>query len=71
MFEDCAWTPTRILHEIIADLQSLQGFWVEWDERLPLSTQQYLVQVSTSDGKFFQIDMSIMEDLGPWDEESC
>ena len=30
MDDCCEWTDIKLVHEIIADLQSLQGAWVEW-----------------------------------------
>jgi hypothetical protein len=59
--EDGDWTPMRLIHEIVADLESLQGASVEWGKKSPFTTNEYLVRILTGDGKVFDVDVSITE----------
>ena len=61
MIEECEWTPTWIIHEIVADLESIQGIGVEWEHKWPFDGQQHWLGVSTIDGRFFEVQISITE----------
>ena len=61
MIGNCEWTPIRLVHEIIADLESLQGASVEWDSVWPYSSNEFLIRMSTGDEKEFEIRISISE----------
>ena len=59
MIDDCDWTPTKLIHEIVADLGSIQGFCVELENRWPFNSGDYRVFVSTSAGQNFELEISI------------
>ena len=61
MDDDCEWTETLLGHEIIADLESLQGVAIEWEQEWSVAGHRFLVQVATGDGRTFAVDISIAE----------
>ena len=51
----------RLVHEIVADLESLQGASVEWDNVWPYSSGEFLIRICTADEKEFEIQVSVAE----------
>ena len=62
MDDDCSWSTTRLGHEIIADLESLQGVSVEWEQMWPYDGGQFHLLVATADGELFNMEISIKGD---------
>ena len=55
----CEWTETKLVDEIIADIQSLQGAWVEWVTLGEPDAEEALARVSfcphDNGGKVFRL----------------
>ena len=64
MGDCCEWTGTMLVHKIIADLQSLQGAWVEWMILGEPDAREALTRVSfyphDNDGKVFRLRLEFV-----------
>ena len=68
MGDCCEWTATKLVHEIIADLQSLQGAWVEWIALGESDTREAIARVSfhphENGGKVLRLRLELVGDSG-------
>lgn len=64
MDDCCEWTEIKLVHEIIADLQSLQGTWVEWMTMGQPGEMQTLARVSFHypDQKVFRLRLELVSE---------
>ncbi len=64
MDDCCEWTEIKLVHEIIADLQSLQGAWVEWMTMGEPDVREAFAIVSfyphDNDGKAFRLRLEFV-----------
>lgn len=64
MDDCCEWTETKLVDEIIADLHSLQGAWVEWMTLGEPDMREALARVSfyphDNDGKVFRLRLEFV-----------
>ncbi len=55
MFDTNEWTETQLLHEVISNLESLQGAWVEWRTWEQQGVTEWLISVSNAVGQVFRL----------------
>ena len=62
MDDQCGWTETKLVHEIISNLESLQGVLVEWRSMGPHGSLQEFVRFSTLDEQVFRFGITFIYD---------
>ena len=60
VFDTCEWNSTKLIQEIVSNLESLQGASVDWGTKWP-SNNEHLVLLITDRGKEFQVEIKITE----------
>ena len=62
MDNQCGWTETKLVDEIVANLESLQGAHVEWRSLGPHGSLQELIRFSTQGGQVFRLGIAFIYD---------
>ena len=64
MSDTCEWNSTKLIHEIVSNLESLQGASVDWETKWPFNNE-HLVWLIIDRGKEFQVEIKITESSHP------
>ena len=62
MDDEREWTETKLVHEIISNLQSLERAEVDWITLGPEGHLQELIRVSVGDGQVFRLGIALISD---------
>ncbi len=62
MDDGCEWTGIKLAHELIADLESLQGSWVEWKIVGKLDFRQAFIRFHTRQESVFRLRIDLIGD---------
>ena len=70
MLDTPEWTECQLLHEVISNLESLQGSWVEWRTFEQQGVTEWLISVTNSAGQIFRLQVVPVnnEDSAAFDE---
>ncbi len=60
------WTETKLVHEIISDLEGLQGTWLEWKSVGFPGFMHEMVRLHTWEGQVFRMRLAM---IGGFDSE--
>jgi hypothetical protein len=61
------WTNTKLVHEIVSNLEGLQGCWIEWKTESQDYIRQDIIRFQTADGQVFRLKIDLYGDY--WQEE--
>ena len=67
MDDGCEWTNTKLVHEIVSNLEGLQGCWIEWKTEYQDYIRQDIIRFHTADGQVFRLKIDLYGDY--WQEE--
>ncbi len=62
MNDQCEWIEIRLVHEIIADLQSLPGVWIDWKILESERQLQGLIKVSIWNGQVYRLSIALIRE---------
>ena len=57
----CGFSEVQLLHEVVSNLQSLQGAWVDWRVLEQVESTKWLVRVTDSEGNIFRFKIVLIE----------